>query len=40
MVKVVALVAVISNMPGTIVILSKERGVSFQKCKDLKHFWG
>ena len=40
MVKVVALVAVISNMPGAILILSQERGVSLQECKDLKHFWG
>ena len=38
MVKVVVLIAVISNMPGTIVILSKERGVSFREYKDLKHF--
>ena len=40
MAKVVALTAVISNMPGAILILSQERAVSFQECKDLKHFWG
>ena len=38
MVKVVVLIAVISNMPGAILILSQERGVSFQVYKDLKHF--
>ena len=40
MVKVVVLVAVISNMYEAILILSQERAVSFQECKDLKHFWG
>ena len=40
MVKVVALVAVISNMPGAILILSQGGGVSLQECKDLKHVRG